>query len=160
MNERRRRGRYPKKRDGTYRTKALPRIRDRYIDDDDPERLREKESVYNVIGVLAVMPEVQMVTPVDRFSHDDHKGVDLRVLMDSRKPGVEVEAVRVQVKSSQFSVEDFRCQIMERNAIDRNGLETWLAKNRLIILNGQTGHEKIEQTFWERYQEICRLRDA
>ena len=119
------------------------------------ERLaRGNSSEQNVSDALLGLSIVNRVNKVPTNSVGDHNGIDLVVGLKTEAPGVIVSKVRVQVKSSDRGIAEFRQKIKSDNYLIEEEIDDWLIRNEWVVLNGQMPNEVIENSFIAQFEKI------
>lgn len=94
-------------------------------------KLRETQSVQNVVKALSQIPSITGVTITEQYSELDQQGIDIVIQAEGLS-----ENIGIQVKSQQKAVREFRRSVAKREKVPTNQVNNWLTEHRLIVLNG------------------------
>lgn len=118
---------------------------------------RGEQSEACVVEALKLLPEVLAIQRSGRDPEQDRRGIDLVAQLVTEGTDFTINAIKIQVKSSQAEVLRFRDNIRRGKRVTDEQVNTWLRQNRFIVLNGQQMPEKIQADFLNQLTEINRF---
>ncbi len=106
-----------------------------------------------VCDALNKLPYVLGVYQTERMGHADRNGIDMIVAL-SFDHGWLMKSVRVQVKSSQTKIQEFKEDLLRHHNKKEGDMGSLLGDLRLVILNGQRSSDEICESFFNQIESI------
>lgn len=119
------------------------------------QSLAGKDKEVRVQRLLETAPYVEKIDRTGADSPEDNAGYDLYAYL----LGIDsLDAVGIQVKSSQRGIDDFLRKRVDPRLRNRgaDGIRQWLVSRRLVIINGSLTDAEIVESFVGQVDEIAK----
>ncbi len=120
----------------------------------DEKRKKGDSSEQNVIKALLEISVVATVNKVPANSVGDQNGIDIVVGLNRDIPEGLVGKVKIQVKSSEQKITEFKEKIKSDNSLKDGEVDDWLTRNGWVVLNGQIPQADIADDFLAQLKKI------